>query len=205
MSRIKTSRGVEIRSTVGMKSTKRANTWLIFMNRAEAKLFKWGRGTQELESVKSWKFPEGKKKGSDLISDQPGRVFDSRTFARGGHQTAGPRHSYGNKIKPQLHVAEKSVKNVCDWIDKNQDKDRITELVCVAEPRLMGMMQRHLKKRNKNPILRKWEKDLGWLDETQLRERLLTWLAGKRTVKSRFVPRPAGTHGIPNEGGTHGP
>ena len=196
MSRIKTLRGVELRSTVGMRKGQQSNVWLITMNRAQAKIWKWDKDSRDLVSIKSWAFPDGKKKGSDLISDQPGRVFNSRTVSRGGHQTAAPRHSYGNKEKPQTYATEKSVRLVCDWFERNSLKDNVTDLVCVAEPKLMGMIQKRFKKHNGNPIIRKWERDFGWLSEEELRGRLLTWLSAKPKPRKRFVPRAQGTHGV---------
>jgi len=204
MSRIKTPRGVEMRSTFGMREVSHSKVWLLSMNRAQARVFKWDQDLEDLVSIKSWRFPEGKKKGSDLVSDQPGRVFNARTFSRGGHQTAAPRHSYSNQERPQTHVAQKSVKQVCDWIETNQFKEKVTELICVAEPKLLGMLKKRLRKTNSNPLFRNWEKDLGWLEEEELRERLLTWLAGRPKRKKRFVPRPSGTHGVPNQESAHG-
>lgn len=196
MSRIKTLRGVELRSTLGMREETSSNVWLMIINRAQGQIWKWDKDSKDLVSIKSWKFPEGKKKGSELVSDQPGRVFNSRTFSRGGHQTATPRHSYGNREKPQTYAAQKSVRAVCDWFEKNQQKEKVTELICVAEPKLMGIVQKRLKKNHGNPMIKKWERDFGWLEEKELRMRLLTWLAGRPKSKKRFFPRAQGTHGL---------
>ncbi len=199
MSRSKTHQGVEMRSTLGMKVSKKSQTWLILMNRSQAKIFNLENRSTDLIEVKSWEFPKGKMRGSDLVSDQPGRVFNSMTISKGGHQSGAPRHSYSNKIDPQTHVAEISVKKVIDWIEKNKAKEKISNLVCVAEPRLMGILQKQLKKRGANSLQKKWEKDFGWLEENEVRERLITWLTGRKSPKKRLIPRPIGAFGIPKK------
>jgi protein required for attachment to host cells len=199
MSRKKTHQGVEMRSTLGMKQEKPARTWLILMNRTRARVFEWRPDYENLELVKSWEFPEGKMKGSDLISDQPGRVFNSKTFSRGGHQTGAPRHSYSNRESPQTILEVKSVRKVIDWIEKNKEIKKVSELVCVAEPRIMGIIKKLLNRKYHDDLKRKWEKDFSWLGEAELRERLFSWLAGKHVAEKRILPRSIGAMGLPDK------
>lgn len=204
MSRKKTHQGVEMRNTLGMKSDKNNKTWVILMDRSRAKLYEWLNINTELRLIKAWDFPSGKVKGSDLAWDQPGRVFDSKTFAHGGHQTASPRHSYGSKVNPKTLLVLKSVKSVVDWIEKNQAKEKITELACVAEPGLLGMIQKSFHKKQQPQLQRKWAKDFSWLDEDALEARIVSWLSGKAQQKKRFLPKSIGAFGPENQEAGYG-
>lgn len=204
MSRKKTQQGVEMRSTLGMRGEKAERIWLILMNRARARVFEWRPQYENLEVVRTWEFPEGKMKGSDFISDQPGRVFNSKTFARGGHQTGAPRHSYSNKENPKTLFEIKSVRKVIDWIEKNKETNKVSDLVCVAEPRIMGMIKKQLNKKYHDDLTRKWEKDFSWLGEAELQDRLFIWLTGKHVPKKRVLPRPIGALGLPDKESRYG-
>jgi protein required for attachment to host cells len=196
MSRKKTHQGVEMRSTWGMREEKTGRTWLILMNQTRARVYEWRPQNEDLDLIRTWDFPEGKMKGSDLISDQPGRVFSSQTFAQGGHQTGAPRHSYSSRENPKTNVEVRSVRKVVEWIEKNRETKKVSDLVCVAEPRIMGIIQKQLDKKYHDDLTRKWEKDFSWLEEAELRQRLFTWLTGKQSSKKRVLPRPIGASGL---------
>ena len=195
MSRKKTHQGVELRSTFGMNRKQENKTWVVIMDRTQGKVYEWSAQGQTLNSIKTWKFPMGKAKGSDLISDRPGRVFDSKTFARGGHQTAMPRHSYSNKEKPQRHLAVVSCKKVVDWVEKGRKREGNLDLVFVAEPKLMGTLKNQFSKKSQEKIVKRWEKDFHWLSEIQVKERLIQWLSGRSKFKLRMMPPKIGAFG----------
>jgi hypothetical protein len=88
------------------------------------------------------------------------------------------------------------VRKVVEWIEKNRETNKVSDLVCVAEPRIMGIIQKQLDKKYHDDLTRKWEKDFSWLEEAELRQRLFTWLTGKQSSKKRVLPRPIGASGL---------
>jgi Protein required for attachment to host cells len=204
MSRKKTQQGVEMRSTYGMNQGKKAKSWVVYMNRAQARVYEWHFEENNFKLIHSWEFPQGRMKGSDLISDQPGRVFDSRTSSKGGHQTASPRHSYSQRENPQTRVAKTSVRTVSEWVETNKTKNGIDKLFCVASPKLMGLFHAQLEKRYRDQIERTWERDFGWMDEAQLQKRLFAWVTGKEKPQRRMLPKSIGATGVSQKEGKHG-
>ena len=83
----KTKSGVEISETFGMKKNDRDVTWVMIADRSHARIFRHDRATKSLGLIRDFPHPEGKMKGSDQMTDRPGRAFDSHSQASGGHQT----------------------------------------------------------------------------------------------------------------------
>src|SRR5579859_4173406 len=57
--------------------------WIVVANRAVARLFRASQPTGPLEELDSFIHPEGRLQEHDLVSDRPGRAFDS--FGSGRH------------------------------------------------------------------------------------------------------------------------
>lgn len=196
MSRKKTQRGVEMRSTYGMKTRKQAKTWVVVADRSQGKVFEWNPKKLSLIQIKSWDFPKGKMKGREIVSDRPGRVFNSSTFARGGHQTATPRHSYSSENDPAHQEALVFAKKIADWLEKGRERKKDIEFIMVTEPQFMGYITQKLSQTSQRKIKKKWRRDFHWVDETDIKDRIVQWLSGRRRPIQRLLPRRIGAYGF---------
>lgn len=195
MSRKKTKRGVEMRNTVGMKTDQSEKTWVVVADRSQGKIFEWQSKRLELTEKKTWKSLAGRKKGRELVSDRPGRVFNSMTFAKGGHQTAAPRHSYSSEDDPAKHEALMFAKTIADWLEKHCETARDVEFVIIAEPHFMGYLTERLSKTSRTRIKKKLQRDFHWVEENEIRDRVIRWLSGKERNVERLLPRRIGAFG----------
>jgi protein required for attachment to host cells len=173
----RTSRGTPIRSTLGMRNEKVHRYWALVADRTRACLFERVAGLVDNEYVLRQETlnPDGRAKGHELLSDRPGRSFDSRDSTRHG-QAGGTRHSYGNTEDPKHSAAEDLVRAVGVLVDKAKLNVAGTKLTIVAEPKLMGMLRSLLEKRLTQVELQYLVKDFAWLNEPQIGERLTSLL-----------------------------
>lgn len=195
MSRKKTKRGVEMRNTVGMKTDQSENTWVVVADRSQGKVFEWQPKRLQLYEMKTWQYLPGRRKGRELVSDQPGRVFNSMTFARGGHQTGAPRHSYSSEDDPTKHEALLFAKTIADWLEKRREIERNVEFVIIAEPHFMGYLTERLSKASRMRVKKKLKRDFHWVDENEIRDRVIRWLSGRERNVERLLPRRIGAFG----------
>ncbi len=173
----RTSRGTAMRSTQGMRSLKRHPAWVLVADRHRLCLFE----RVEDESGESFQLrrestnPDGRKKGHELVSDRPGRSFDSQDRTHHG-QTGGTRHSYGSSLDPKDHVIEELVKQASQLLSEGKFNNAETKLTVVAESHLMGLLRPALTETAPQCEMEFKEKDYAWIAENRLEERLKTLL-----------------------------
>lgn len=167
----KTKRGVSLRSTYGMKKSAPTRTWILVADRSRLSLFESNRndGGTSVSLEKTISIPEGKKKGSELVADRPGRSFESRNSVRHG-QGGATRHSYG-RTRPQDNLlAERTVRRAVNLISDNWSDH--ARLYVLAEPKMIGLLRSGLKEKVSSRKISFVEKDLSWLGQTELVKRL---------------------------------
>lgn len=174
----RTRRGTPIRSTLGMRNIKPQRAWVMVADRHRLCLFE--RVDDELgERFKlSQEFlnPDGRKKGHELVSDRPGRSFESHDQSHHG-QTGGLRHSYGNSFEPEDRAVETLVKEASRLVTDGALNNAETKLTVVAEPRLMGNLRPRLGKVAPQCEMEFKEKDYAWIADDRLEERLKALLS----------------------------
>ncbi len=195
MKKKKTKSGVDISSTLGMKLTHEPTAWLVVANGGGAKIFEFKE--KELKQIRDFPYPEGKIKGSDQVSDRPGRSFESWSGARGGHQGSGPRHSMTSQESPTDHALKSLCKTIAGWLESARKENQFEKLILVAEPRLMGRLKSNLSNPTTRLITLEKEKDYCWLTKPELESRLHSLLPGKAVAKERRLPAPQGAFRIP--------
>jgi protein required for attachment to host cells len=166
----KTKNGVPIRSTQGMRISKPLSTWILVADRSRLRLFERTKTDweSELQLKEEFLYADGRAKGSELMSDRPGRTFESRDISHHG-QAGGTRHSYGGEYRPKDHAMEALVKEAVHLLGEH----KIGHLLIVAEPRLIGRLYKPIKYAMPQTVIRLYEKDYSWLNETGISERLL--------------------------------
>jgi protein required for attachment to host cells len=169
----KTKNGVDVKSTLGMKSKKTLASFILVADRSRLRLFERGLSGQdsELQLKQEYINPEGRKKGHELVSDRPGRTFDSRDKSHHG-QAGGTRHSYGSSHLPEDHAIELVVKEGARIIKEAQVRNQKNRIVLVAEPHLIGILKKAIHAAVPHMEITLYEKDYSWLNEESLVSRL---------------------------------
>jgi protein required for attachment to host cells len=86
-----------------------------------------------LSLVEQMQHPEGRMKNSELDSDRPGQAF-SRVGQGGGHPMVPVERSHER-------AAADFAREVAEQLRKHRNDNRFDELLLVAEPGFLGMLQ----------------------------------------------------------------
>jgi protein required for attachment to host cells len=176
----KTKRGVDLRGTFGMPKRGKPAVWAVVMDRSRALFFEKTSSDSEAKLIKKISNPEGRVHAMDLVSDRPGRSFDSNSRRQNGQ--ASERHSLSSSVSPQEEAAHKLAHKVADCLEEGRGQNRYEHLILVAEPRLLGVLRRSLNSHLSSKILTVIEKHWCRLSGKEVTQKLAT-------VLSRETPR----------------
>jgi protein required for attachment to host cells len=156
---------------MGMKSSNQGPTWYLVADRSRLCLFEKAPENRAPELRHEFANPDGRKKGHDLVSDHPGRTFESQDRTQHG-QAGGTRHSYGSATLPKDHAIADLVREATRLVADGRFLDAKSHLVVVAEPRLMGKLRPALRRVAPDRGISFHEKDFAWLNGGTLKKRL---------------------------------
>jgi protein required for attachment to host cells len=137
-------------------------TWILFADASNARLYQSQAPARELTLLRELSHPESRAKEMDLVSDQPGRVRQSRTAAR-------PALEYTPHKKVE---ADRFARQLADALERGLDEGAYDRLILVAPPESLGRLRHKLSERVSARIVAEVEKDYLHLEPRELRERL---------------------------------
>lgn len=136
-------------------------TWILVSSASEAKLYQTKNlRTEPLEQINTFSHDESREKGSDLVSDHPGRYSTPGGSARGSYE----------KNDPKEHEAEVFAAILAKHLNKAHAEQHFNRLIIVALPHFHGEVKKHLK--FKDIPISHIEKNYVKLNMDQLTERL---------------------------------
>ncbi|MCB0416189.1 MAG: host attachment protein [Bdellovibrionaceae bacterium] len=124
---------------------------------------------RDLHELGRFPNPAAHEKISAIASDQPGRGF-----SRNRQQKAAgvPRHAYSSEQDPKSHALETVVKTVGEFLNTACAQHKFDEFVLVMDGRLSGILRTNLRKSTLQSLVGSVEKDLAWLEGTDLKSRI---------------------------------
>lgn len=117
-------------------------------------------GLREIERIDH---PEGRAKGRDLVTDGPGRSFESGSAARG---SADPLKGLRDELADQF------ARELCDRVAEVARQDGIGRVLLVAGPAFLGHLRRAADVRLKGLEVDSLDKDLTAFSAEALRDML---------------------------------
>jgi len=179
MLRGKTRRNTPIRSTIGMRSGPNHQGWILVADRHRLCLYERTRDQAEQGMALRQEFinPQGRMKGHDMVSDRPGRSFDSRVLSQHG-QSGGARHAYGGGGEPEDRAVDLLLKKAVELLEDSTIKKDKSTLTVLAEPKLLGLLRPALEKAAPKMEMSFAEKDYAWLKSAKLKQRLNSLFVG---------------------------
>lgn len=127
--------------------------WFVLANRAFASIYE-GELNSDFHFLTRINNPKGDLKAAELVNDRPGRSFSS---AR-----SGVRHSLEPKTKSSEAVALQFARQLARVLDKAVHQEKCSDLVVVAEPHFLGLMNKvfskKLKSMVKQKVIREWQR-----------------------------------------------
>jgi protein required for attachment to host cells len=164
----KTKNGVEIERLIGVPETRGKRIRILVANQSGARLFDKNGGEPVLIEVLD--HPEGKTKGHDLVTERPGRSFDSH---------GGARHALTNEETPHEHVADRFAMFLADRLMLDRKTNRCDYILLVAEPRFLGNIFGRLDETTIKVCMHPLQYDFSNLSKSELIARLKETFAVK--------------------------
>ena len=140
-----------------------ATTWIIAADSSRARILQVMDRDARLAEVEDFVNPQGRAHDRDLISDGHPRF----------NGAPGGPGSDREEMKATEHATELFVKRVSDYLDKARTAHRYDRLHLVAPPKFLGQLRKELGKEVEKLVTSELPKDLSWLNERELEQRLL--------------------------------
>lgn len=121
--------------------TKNANelnsgvTWVVVASAERADIYSRQKRYSQLEPVQRFDEPRARLKEQDLVSDTPGRAFDS---GGQGRHAMEPDHSGKD------HLRESFVQRIVENLESARGANRFQQLIIVAAPAMLGALRAQL-------------------------------------------------------------
>jgi len=144
-----------------------ALAWVLVANQSQARLFEADKRAGELHELEALIHPESRLNGRDLISDAPGRTFDS-----GGQG----RHAMGNVSQLHRLNGQRFARELAHALERGRVEGRYEKLYIVAEPQMVGSLREALNPPTRAVIAGETGKNLVNCEAEEIRAQLPDWL-----------------------------
>lgn len=136
--------------------------WVVVADQSKARIFTVEDSRGPLLQVDELEHPEARKREQEMVSDRPGRSFDS----------AGQgRHAMGTSVEPKKEEAIRFARQVADYLQAAHHEGRFNHLLLVAGPTLLGLLRENLKSLT-GANISEIEKNLGQFEASEIRSHL---------------------------------
>jgi protein required for attachment to host cells len=137
--------------------------WLVVADDGRAALYSASSALGPLTELRDLIEPESRLREQDLVSDRPGRAFDS-----GGEG----RHSMEPRTSALDVQSQRFAKRLADMLDEARVKGRYEHLGVVAPPQFLGLLRKELSTETARRVVLEVDKDLTRFDADGVRRRL---------------------------------
>jgi protein required for attachment to host cells len=138
-------------------------TWVVVADSSRADIYSRAKRFSELESVKSFKEPAARAREQDLVSDGPGRSFDSK---------GSGRHAMESDQSEKHNLRAKFAKTIADELELSRQMHRFSHLILVAAPAMLGELRAHLSTETTKLVRDEIDKDMTAETATRIAELL---------------------------------
>lgn len=139
-------------------------TWILVANQAEAQIYASDQLPGNLLLIEVLANKEGATHPGDLVSDAPGRSFDS---------TGLGRHAMDPKTGVMEEQRRKFVKEMAGRLQAAHLKGDFSQLVLLAAPAVLGVIRKSLTADLKKKVIKEIPKDVIGQDVGKIRSQLV--------------------------------
>jgi protein required for attachment to host cells len=107
--------------------------WVLVANNSNAKIFCIKNLGKDIQKVHELEHPDSRKKGSEILTDRPGRAYDR--FGVG-------RHAVGKD--PLMHEHQVFAQELGEVLRKGFDQGSYEEVALIASPQFLGIIRQCL-------------------------------------------------------------
>jgi protein required for attachment to host cells len=137
--------------------------WLVVADAGRASVYLADTPKGPLQEIQNFIEPNSRLPERDLVTDRPGRTFDS----------GGPgRHAMEPHTPPSEVEADRFARWLADRIDTARKQDRFLHLGLVAPPQFLGLLRNALPEETARRVVLELDKDLTRDTPEELRSHL---------------------------------
>ncbi len=125
------------------------NAWIVIANSSFARIFEANHS--EIKELEQFIHPESRQHSRDLVSDRPGRGFESVGTAR---------HNMEPKTNPHDQEMIEFARKLCNHLDAARANGTINRLYLAANPHFLGLIRKHLPAQTAQIIVSEVDKDI---------------------------------------------
>lgn len=132
--------------------------WLVVANSSLARVFKM-ENRHSLVEIAVLEHPESRLKNLDIVSDKPGRDFESAGVSRHGYE-------YG--VTPKQHEFAVFAKELAEFLETARNNGEFEHLYIAAGPVLLGLLRQSLHPSTIKLINGETDKDITHLKPNEI-------------------------------------
>lgn len=133
-------------------------TWILVADSAHSRIFSTLDG-RVIKEVADQSHPQSRQHESELVTDRPGRSFDSA--GQGRHAMEPDQH-------PHEQEAETFAVELAHTLEQGRNQQRFQKLLLIAPPEFLGRLRRHLSKPTAQTVAGHIDKNLVELGASEL-------------------------------------
>lgn len=146
-----------------MSGRQAGTVWIVVANQELMRIYSREKKFGELVEVKRLENAAGARAGRELVTDRPGRVFES----------AGPgRHAMEPPTDPKEQEAIRFAREIAREVEAGRTHDRFGGLILVAGPAFLGRLRHELSDAARKMVEREVDKNLKNFDADAIRQML---------------------------------
>lgn len=136
--------------------------WLVVANSSLARIFKIEK-KDKLTEIKVLEHPESRLHNMDLVSDKPGRDFES---------SGARRHALEPKVLPKRHEFAVFAKSIADYLETAYNEGEFASLYIAANPSQLGLLRQSLHPNVSKCVKEEVDKDLTQMKPDEISSHL---------------------------------
>ncbi|WP_080682404.1 host attachment protein [Sorangium cellulosum] len=160
-----------------MASKAARKTWILVSDASRAQLYREEPAGKGFTLLESYSHEESRARVRDLMADAHGRKPNGTpggngNISGGGGGTYLGRPGAAPDTDPKEVEKQKFAQELAEVLEKGLNEHAYDSLVLIAPPHFLGLLRGTVSKQVSNHIETSVDKDLSWLDEPRLTERL---------------------------------
>lgn len=138
--------------------------WIVVAESSHARIFRCNKPGAALEEETALVHPESRLHAQNIISDLPGRTFDS--------SGEGGRHAMVASTDPKRNEAEVFAREVIAHIESARTGDKFDELILAASPAFLGLLRERMSSALRQRVIHTISKNLVHEDKAAITRQL---------------------------------
>lgn len=139
-----------------------SNTWVMVANSTIARFFEVEK-SGALKEIESFVHPESRMHARDLVSDRPGRSYESATVAR---------HAIEPRTSPKEVEENEFAKQISDHLHTAHQEGKFKHLYIASSPHFLGLLRQCMTSTTMHALKAEIDKDITHMPPLDIRKHL---------------------------------